>query len=82
MDLIIVYEDDLDFSKEQRRKTFLRNLVSEGLELEIENPDPVRRKIQDIRTHFVKIHAPWPVLTKYAEIMNMKMPIKNNNYDS
>lgn len=43
IDLMIVYEDDLDFTKEERRKLFLRNLVSEGLELEKENPDPVRR---------------------------------------
>ena len=30
----------------------------------------------ETRTHFVKIHAPWAVLTKYAEIMNIKMPVK------
>ena len=43
IDLVLVYEDDLDFAKEQRRKTFFRNLVSEGLEVEIENPDPTKR---------------------------------------
>lgn len=25
---------------------------------------------------FMKIHAPWKVITRYAEVMNMKMPIK------
>ncbi|CAG7831124.1 unnamed protein product [Allacma fusca] len=76
IDLVLVYEEDLDFAKEQRRKTFLRNIVAEGLEIEIENPDPTKRFNQETRTHFVKIHAPWPVLTKYAEIMNIKMPIR------
>ncbi len=31
---------------------------------------------QDGKTHFVKIHAPWEVLTRVAELMNLKMPIK------
>lgn len=30
----------------------------------------------DQKTYFLKIHAPWKVLTRYAEVMNMKMPIK------
>lgn len=50
IDLMIVYEDDLDFTKEERRKLFLRNLVSEGLELEMENPDPVRRVRTNTKT--------------------------------
>ena len=30
----------------------------------------------DVKTTFVKVHASWPVLVKYAEILNLKMPIK------
>ena len=30
------------------------------------------------KTHFLKIHAPWDVLSKTAEDMMMKMPIKVN----
>jgi len=41
--MILVFEDDLDFNKEHRRKTFLNNLTDEGLEIEMENPDPNRR---------------------------------------
>jgi hypothetical protein len=41
--MVLVYEDDLDFLKEQRRKTFLRNLMADGLEIEMENPDPTKR---------------------------------------
>ena len=31
---------------------------------------------QDGKTHFVKVHAPWEVLSRMAEIMSIKMPIK------
>ena len=31
---------------------------------------------QDGKTNFVKVHAPWDVLTRMAELMNLKMPIK------
>jgi len=43
IDMVLAYEDDLDFLKEQRRKTFLRNLTVDGLEIEMENPDPTKR---------------------------------------
>ncbi|CAL1532669.1 unnamed protein product [Lymnaea stagnalis] len=34
---------------------------------------------QDKKTYYVKVHAPWDVLAKYAEITNMKMPIADND---
>lgn len=43
--MMLVFEDDLDFLKEQKRKTFLRNLVEEGVEIEIEHPDPTKRRV-------------------------------------
>lgn len=30
----------------------------------------------DESVHFVKVHAPWEVLTRYAEILKMKMKMK------
>lgn len=30
----------------------------------------------DEETHFVKVHAPYEVLTRYAEILKMKMKMK------
>lgn len=45
IDMILVFEDDLDFLKEQRRKTYLRSLVEEGVEIEIEHPDPTKRRV-------------------------------------
>ena len=35
---------------------------------------------QDGKTHFVKVHAPWEVLSRLAEIMSIKMPIKVHNH--
>jgi len=35
----------------------------------------------DEHTFFVKIHAPWPVVTRYAELMNLKMPIKVGDFN-
>ena len=31
---------------------------------------------QDGKSHYVKIHAPWEVLTRVAELIGLKMPIK------
>jgi anoctamin-4 len=30
----------------------------------------------DQEKFFLKVHVPWKALTRYAEVMNMKMPIK------
>ena len=30
----------------------------------------------DKKTNFVKVYAPWEILARYAEIFNLKMPIK------
>lgn len=37
---------------------------------------------EDGRTYFVKIHAPWEVLVTYAEVLGMKMPIKESDIPS
>jgi len=31
-----------------------------------------------VKINYVKVHAPWIILAKYAEILNLKMPIKVN----
>jgi anoctamin-1 len=50
-----------------RREKFENNLEEDGLELERESVDKV---------HFVKIHAPREVLRRYAEILRLRLPMK------
>lgn len=52
----------------QRRKTFEASLQQTGLILE--------REVNQ-RIHFVKIHVPREVLCQYAEILKLRMPIKD-----
>ncbi|XP_076067537.1 anoctamin-5-like isoform X4 [Oratosquilla oratoria] len=54
---------------EDRRKVFEENLEKEGLSLEIDF-------VQDVPLRFVKIHAPFEVCTRYAEILKLRMPMK------
>lgn len=59
------------------RIRFERKLKQQGLVLEYEGLD----QSQDGKTCFVKIHAPWDVLTRTAEINRVKMPIKTNDLE-
>ena len=59
-------------TKAQKRANFERSLVEQGLELELE---PAKQSA-DKRTNFLKISAPWHILARYAEILNLKKPIK------
>ena len=56
----------------QRRKIFNSKLQDEGLILEEE-------EMEDGKMHFIKINAPWEVLTRYAEMLKFKMPMKEVN---
>ena len=51
-----------------RREVFEEHLRIEGLELE--------NYVVDDEIHFVKIHAPLEVLRRYAEILKLRMPMK------
>ncbi|XP_073997753.1 anoctamin-4-like isoform X3 [Rhodnius prolixus] len=81
IDLVMVYEEDdielgvlteVETIRMETRQQFLKNLEKEGLELELEK----KQNSFDQKTYFLKIHVPWKVLTRYAEVMNLKMPIK------
>ncbi|XP_053576348.1 anoctamin-5 isoform X3 [Bombina bombina] len=61
--------------KAERRKEFEINLEKSGLELETED----KKESENGKTYFVKIHAPWEVLSTYAEVLNIKVPIKEND---
>ncbi|XP_011931349.1 PREDICTED: anoctamin-5 isoform X5 [Cercocebus atys] len=78
IDFVLSYADDIKKDAElkaERRKEFEKNLRKTGLELEIED----KRDSEDGRTYFVKIHAPWEVLVTYAEVLGIKMPIKESD---
>ncbi|KAF6102021.1 anoctamin 5 [Phyllostomus discolor] len=78
IDFVLSYVDDIKKEAElkaDRRKEFEENLRKTGLELEIED----KTNSEDGRTYFVKIHAPWEVLVTYAEVLGIKMPIKESD---
>uniref|UniRef100_A0A182U8K8 Anoctamin n=1 Tax=Anopheles melas TaxID=34690 RepID=A0A182U8K8_9DIPT len=77
IDMILCYEEDdqgvmteLEALKRHQRKLFQENLIREGLEFEVED----KAQAFDGKTYFVKIHIPWRTESRYAEVMNLKLP--------
>uniref|UniRef100_A0A6J0T5P3 Anoctamin n=1 Tax=Pogona vitticeps TaxID=103695 RepID=A0A6J0T5P3_9SAUR len=62
--------DALEEAKQEQRNEFEHNLVEAGLEIEKD----VENKSQGLS--FVRIHAPWNVLSREAEFLKVKMPTK------
>nr|XP_058161623.1 anoctamin-5 isoform X2 [Dasypus novemcinctus] len=78
IDFVLSYTDDVKKESElkmERRREFQLNLRKAGLQLEIED----KQNSEDGKTYFVKIHAPWEVLVTYAEVLGIKMPIKESD---
>ncbi|KAG8438346.1 hypothetical protein GDO86_008870 [Hymenochirus boettgeri] len=78
IDFVLSYTDEpcnQADKKAERRKEFELHLQKAGLELETED----KKESENGKTFFVKIHAPWEVLTTYAEVLNIKMPIKDDD---
>ncbi|XP_040183837.1 anoctamin-5 isoform X2 [Rana temporaria] len=78
IDFILSYLEDTGKDAEkkaERRREFEFNLQKAGLELETED----KKESENGKLYFVKIHAPWEVLTTYAEVLNVKVPIKEND---
>ncbi|XP_055596668.1 anoctamin-4 isoform X3 [Uranotaenia lowii] len=79
IDMILCYEEDdtgvmteLEALKRHQRRVFQENLLKEGLEFEVED----KSQAFDEKTFFVKIHIPWRTESRYAEVMNLKLPVK------
>ncbi|XP_055887871.1 anoctamin-4-like isoform X2 [Biomphalaria glabrata] len=88
-------DEENENQKKTWRENFQRSLEKEGLELEVTAMKskvkpvvPINKLLkccrssqrgQDKKTYYVKVHAPWEVLTKYAELTNMKMPLAKND---
>ncbi|NWI74028.1 ANO2 protein, partial [Dryoscopus gambensis] len=62
--------DALEEERRLQREEYEHNLLEAGLEIE---KDP-ENKIQGLS--FVRIHAPWQVLSREAEFLKIKMPTK------
>ncbi|XP_068222523.1 anoctamin-5-like isoform X2 [Palaemon carinicauda] len=75
IDFVLAYKEEDDPEKVERRRVYEQNLKEEGLELETED----KTQSQNGLTYFVKIHAPWDLLVRYAEIMKLKKPIKKDD---
>ncbi|XP_067902590.1 anoctamin-3 isoform X2 [Heterodontus francisci] len=72
IDYILVYK--ISNLQVEKRGTFEKNLRAEGLQLERE------QSITNSDIMFVKLHAPWETICKYAERMNIRMPFRKKCY--
>ncbi|XP_053113066.1 anoctamin-4 isoform X2 [Hemicordylus capensis] len=71
IDYILVYRKSNP--QTEKREVFERNIRAEGLQMEKES------SLSNSDIIFVKLHAPWEVLGKYAEVMNVRMPFRPFN---
>ncbi|XP_056131795.1 anoctamin-4-like [Lampris incognitus] len=68
IDYILVYRKSGPQS--EKREVFERNIRAEGLQMEKES------SMTNSDVIFLKLHAPWEVLCRYAELMNIRMPFR------
>ncbi|XP_065722822.2 anoctamin-1 isoform X2 [Drosophila suzukii] len=71
IDFVLAYRicahEPTEVENTEKRRVFEANLISQGLEVEASQKDQI---------WFVKIHAPLEVLRRYAEILKLRMPMK------
>ncbi|XP_017873582.1 PREDICTED: anoctamin-1 isoform X3 [Drosophila arizonae] len=71
IDFVLAYRTNpneaTEAENEEKRRIFQENLIQQGLEVELSQKDQI---------YFVKIHAPLEVLRRYAEILKLRMPMK------
>ncbi|XP_025782367.1 anoctamin-4 [Puma concolor] len=72
IDYILVYRKSNP--QTEKREVFERNIRAEGLQMEKES------SLINSDIIFVKLHAPWEVLGRYAEQMNVRMPFRRKIY--
>ncbi|XP_016078629.1 PREDICTED: anoctamin-4 [Miniopterus natalensis] len=68
IDYVLVYRKSNP--QTEKREVFERNIRAEGLQMEKES------SLINSDIIFVKLHAPWEVLGRYAEQMNVRMPFR------
>ncbi|XP_023034609.1 anoctamin-1 isoform X1 [Drosophila willistoni] len=73
IDFVLAYTVNAHEPTEQenieKRRVFETNLLNQGLEVEYSQKEQI---------YFVKIHAPLEVLRRYAEILKLRMPMKES----
>ncbi|EDW40165.1 GL25113 [Drosophila persimilis] len=79
VDMVLAWEEEdlgvmteAEARRRDLRRSFMENLVKEGLEVELED----KSQSFNEKTFFLKIHLPWRLETRLAEVMNLKLPIK------
>lgn len=79
IDMVLCYEEEsegvmteVEARRREQRRIFEESLVKEGLEIELED----KSKAFDEKTYFLKLHIPWRTETRIAEVMNLKLPVK------
>ena len=76
VDFVLAYQPlDMDETQTAYREIFEAKLREQGLFLEHED----LAQSQDGKTCFIKIHAPWEVLSRTAEINRVKLPLKQSD---
>jgi Dimerisation domain of Ca+-activated chloride-channel, anoctamin len=59
---------EIERQRAEKREVFHENLLQEGLQLE--------SYVIDDEINFIKLHAPLEVLRRYAEILKLRLPMK------
>ncbi|XP_030373026.1 anoctamin-4 [Scaptodrosophila lebanonensis] len=79
VDMVLAWEEEdlgvmteAEAKRRDLRRSFMDNLIKEGLEVELED----KSQSFNEKTFFLKIHLPWRLETRLAEVMNLKLPIK------
>ncbi|XP_020292979.1 anoctamin-1 isoform X2 [Pseudomyrmex gracilis] len=73
VDFVLVWDEYCGEAQTYRsvehRRIFEKNLMKEGVELEYE-------QAESNGLHFIKVHAPKEVLRRYAEILKLRLPMR------
>ncbi|XP_039268721.2 anoctamin-4-like isoform X2 [Styela clava] len=80
VDYVLAY-DNSEHEYDGYRAAFEKQLRDQGLELEYESTGDQTSSSEDKSEHvsFIKLHAPWEVLCKFAEMTRMPKPIAHND---
>ncbi|XP_055352168.1 anoctamin-4-like [Paramacrobiotus metropolitanus] len=79
IDFVLVYRTGgvkaVDHKREQQRADFQEEIELQGIDFEQEVKS-IPGQPPEVKLCFVKLHATWDLLTRYADIMKIRMPLK------